>query len=193
MKQLKTFSSGLLVLIAALLISCGGEKTFRSDKWEVTLHSSEYQKDFKYQTYVHPTGMTEATVEGLVVEFTCGYTGSDGLSMPPQVSLRRLSDKIKIDEFRDIVEQFSQFIRVHIQKFAPQRKGIDPDDILQEVKIKIWNILSNEKKIDNYASYIKKIVNSSVIDHLRRIRREERVLFSEMQRKIEERRSTYNI
>ncbi len=35
-------------------------------------------------------------------------------------------------------------------------------------------------------------MNSSVIDHLRRIRREERVLFSEMQRKIAERRSTYN-
>ena len=102
------------------------------------------------------------------------------------------NDKARIAEFIDIVEQFSQFIRVHIQKFAPQRKGIDPDDILQEVKIKIWNILSDEKKIDNYASYIKKIVNSSVIDQLRRIRREERVIFTEMQRKIAERRSTYN-
>ena len=106
--------------------------------------------------------------------------------------MHKNNDKARIDEFIDIVEQFSQFIRVHIQKFAPQRKGIDPDDILQEVKIKIWNILSDEKKIDNYASYIKKIVNSSVIDHLRKIRREERVLFSEMQRKIAERRSTYN-
>jgi RNA polymerase sigma-70 factor (ECF subfamily) len=106
--------------------------------------------------------------------------------------MNKNKNEARIDEFMDIVEQFSQFIRIHIQKFAPQRKGIDPDDILQEVKIKIWNILSNEKKIDNYASYIKKIVNSSVIDHLRRIRREERVLFSEMQRKIAERRSTYN-
>jgi len=101
-------------------------------------------------------------------------------------------DKAKIDEFMSIVEQFSQFMRIHIQKFEPQRKGIDPEDILQEVKIKIWNVLTNEKKIENYASYIKKIVNSSVIDHLRRIRREERILFSEIQRKIAERRGTYN-
>jgi RNA polymerase sigma-70 factor (ECF subfamily) len=100
-------------------------------------------------------------------------------------------DKAKIDEFMSIVEQFSQFMRIHIQKFEPQRKGIDPDDILQEVKIKIWNVLTNEKKIENYASYIRKIVNSSVIDHLRRIRREERILFSEIQRKIAERRGTY--
>ena len=100
-------------------------------------------------------------------------------------------DKAKIAEFMSIVEQFSQFMRIHIQKFEPQRKGIDPDDILQEVKIKIWNVLTNEKKIENYASYIRKIVNSSVIDHLRRIRREERILFSEIQRKIAERRGTY--
>jgi RNA polymerase sigma factor (sigma-70 family) len=106
--------------------------------------------------------------------------------------MSKKNDKARIDEFLSVVEQFSQFIRVHIQKFAPQNKGIDPDDILQEVKIKIWNVLIDEKKIDNYASYIKKIVNSSVIDHLRRIRREERVLFTEMQRKISERRSTYN-
>ncbi len=102
------------------------------------------------------------------------------------------TDKERIDEFKNIVEQFSQFIRIHIQKFSPQRKGIDPDDILQEVKMKIWKVLNDEKKIDNYASYIKKIVNSSVIDHLRKIRREESVIFLEIQRKIAERRSTYN-
>jgi len=100
-------------------------------------------------------------------------------------------DKAKIEEFTGVIEQFSQFIRSNIQKFEPQRKGIDPDDILQEVKIKIWNILTDEKKIENYASYIKKIVNSTFIDHLRRIRREELILFSEMQRKISERRGTY--
>jgi len=102
------------------------------------------------------------------------------------------NDKARIDEFKTIIEQFSKFIRIHIQKFSPQRKGIDPDDILQEVKIKIWNVLNNEKNIDNYASYIKKIVNSSVIDHLRKIRREERVFSLEIQRKIAERRSAYN-
>lgn len=64
-------------------------------------------------------------------------------------------NKTKLDEFMDIIEQFSQFIRIHIQKFEPQRKGIDPDDIQQEVKIKIWNVLNDEKKIENYASYIK--------------------------------------
>lgn len=34
-------------------------------------------------------------------------------------------------------------------------------------------------------------MNSTVIDHIRRIRREERILFSEIQRKIAERRGTY--
>lgn len=107
------------------------------------------------------------------------------------MAMNENKDKAKIKEFTDIVEQFSQFIRIHIQKYEPQRKGIDPDDIHQEVKIKIWNVLTDEKKIENYASYIRKIVNSTVIDHIRRIRREERILFSEIQRKIAERRGTY--
>lgn len=100
-------------------------------------------------------------------------------------------EKIRADEFTAIMEKFSKFIRIHIQKFAPQNKGIDPDDVLQEVKIKIWNVLNNEKKIDNYASYIKKIVDSSVIDQLRRIRREENIVISEIQKKIAERKSSY--
>ncbi|MCJ7580455.1 MAG: hypothetical protein MUP98_07960, partial [Candidatus Aminicenantes bacterium] len=69
--------------------------------------------------------------------------------------MNKNNNNARIDEFKDIIEQFSQFIRIHIQKFTPQKKGIDPDDILQEVRIKIWNLLTNEKKIDNYASYIK--------------------------------------
>lgn len=102
-----------------------------------------------------------------------------------------IDNKAKIEEFNKIIEQFSHFMRIHVQKFAPQQKGIDPDDILQEVKIKIWNILSDEKKIDNYASYIKKIVNSSVIDHIRSTRRQERIIISEIQQKISERKSKY--
>lgn len=99
--------------------------------------------------------------------------------------------RIKIKEFEDILDRFSRFIVFQIQKFSPQQKGIDPDDVLQDVKIKIWKILNDEKKIDNYASYIKKIVDSSVIDQLRRMRREEHILFSEMQRRIAEKKNAY--
>lgn len=97
----------------------------------------------------------------------------------------------KLKEFEKTLERFSRFLRGNIQRFDPQRKGLDPDDILQEVKMKIWKVLNDEKQIKNLSSYIKKIVDSSVIDHLRRLRREEGIIFSEKQKKISDRKIRY--
>jgi RNA polymerase sigma factor (sigma-70 family) len=76
-------------------------------------------------------------------------------------------------EFEDLLNRFANFIRIHILKFNLYKYGLDPDDVSQEVRLKIWKLLHSEKNIANYPSYIKKIVNSSVIDQLRKIRREE--------------------
>ena len=100
-------------------------------------------------------------------------------------------DEEKIKEFEDIINRFSRFFKANIQKFNVQKNGIDPDDILQEVKIKIWKILEDEKKIKNYASYIRKIVDSSVIDQLRKFKREKGVFIHEKHKWISEQKSNY--
>lgn len=100
-------------------------------------------------------------------------------------------DEEKLITLEAVLERFSRFIQAHIQKYNPQKNGIDPDDIFQEIKIKIWKILRNEKKIKNYSSYIKKIVNSSVIDQLRKSRREEGILFHEKLKEISDHKSFY--
>jgi DNA-directed RNA polymerase specialized sigma24 family protein len=93
-------------------------------------------------------------------------------------------DQKKEDELRSILDRFSGLIKVHIIKFNPQRFGLDPDDIAQEVRIKIWRLLHYEKNIKSYASYIKKIVNSSVIDLLRKCKRDEGIVLLEKQKKV---------
>jgi RNA polymerase sigma-70 factor (ECF subfamily) len=97
----------------------------------------------------------------------------------------------KIKEFENLINRFSQFVKAHIQKFNVQKSGIDPDDIFQEVKIKIWKILEDEKKIENYASYIRKIVDSSIIDQLRKLKRERGIFTHEKQRCIFDQKSNY--
>jgi len=97
----------------------------------------------------------------------------------------------KIEEFEDVINRFSALIKADVQKFELQKKGIDPDDIIQEVKIKLWKILENEKKIKNYASYIRKIINSSVIDQLRKLKRERGIFILEKYRQVSERKSNY--
>lgn len=99
--------------------------------------------------------------------------------------------KTKPKEFESVIDRFSLFIRSHIQKYNLPKRGIDPEDIIQEVKIKIWKILEDEKKIKSYASYIKKIVDSSVIDKLRKLRREEQVLDFERRKIISELKTHY--
>jgi len=103
------------------------------------------------------------------------------------------SDEEKIKEFEVIISRFSRFVKANIQKFNVQKNGIDPDDILQEVKIKIWKILENEKKIKNYASYIRKIVDSSIIDQLRRSKREKGIFIQEKHKLVSEQKSNYLI
>ena len=102
-----------------------------------------------------------------------------------------ISERAREEELETLLARFSGFIRAHIQKFDIQRLGIDPDDVAQEVKIKIWRLFESEKNIVNHASYIKKIVDSSVIDQIRRLRREEMIFRLERQKQVAEREDMY--
>lgn len=99
------------------------------------------------------------------------------------------ADKIK--EFDLVLKKFARSIQGNIQKFNLPKEGIDPDDVFQEVRIKIWKLLNDEKKIINYSSYIRKIVDSSVIDHIRKMRRERVLILQQKQMAISEWKSTY--
>ncbi len=101
-------------------------------------------------------------------------------------------DPRKEKEFELILNRFSAFIRAQIVKFNLQKYGLDPDDIAQEVRIKIWKLLHNEKYISNYPSYIKKIIDSSVIDQFRKLKREEGVFLQEKMKKISEKQNLFS-
>jgi len=100
-------------------------------------------------------------------------------------------DKNKEDEFHVLLNKFAVLIKAQINKFNPQKFGLDPEDVSQEIKVKIWKILHSEKEIKNYPSYIRKIVNSSVIDLLRKWKREESIFICEKQRKVSEIKDDY--
>lgn len=94
-------------------------------------------------------------------------------------------------KFNQLIRDFSQYIQFHIHKYNPQKKGIDPDDISQEIQIKLWKIINKNKNIQNQAAYIRKVVNSTVIDFLRKKRREEGIYIYAKQNKISEIKNPY--
>ena len=81
---------------------------------------------------------------------------------------------------------------MHLHKFYPNRFGLDSEDLYQEVRIKIWKVLRSEKDIKCLASYIKKIIDSTVIDQIRKIKREENVYNYELERKTSELKALYS-
>ncbi len=52
-------------------------------------------------------------------------------------------------------------------------------------------MLSFEKEIDNFPSYLKKVVSSSVIDTLRKLKRDEGIILHEKQSRISEMKADY--
>jgi RNA polymerase sigma-70 factor (ECF subfamily) len=100
-------------------------------------------------------------------------------------------DEKRTAELEALLDQFSGLIKVQIHKFNPGRFGLDPEDISQEIRIRIWKVLNNEKEIANFPSYLRKIVSSSVIDMLRKFKRQENVVLHEKQKKISETKFDY--
>jgi RNA polymerase sigma factor (sigma-70 family) len=95
-------------------------------------------------------------------------------------------------DFQIIIDNFAHYIRILICQYQLSRYGLDPEDIVQDVNLRIWKLVRTEKKISNYSSYIKKIVSSSVIDHIRKLRREEGLYNHEKQIRIAELELSYN-
>lgn len=92
----------------------------------------------------------------------------------------------KGEELSVILESYAQFMQKHIQKFNLLKYGLDPEDIMQDVRIKIWNLIRSERTVYSHGAYIKKIINTSVIDQLRRLRRQDFLFLHEKQKRIAE-------
>ena len=90
------------------------------------------------------------------------------------------------DELNNILASYAHFLNIHIQKYDLLKYGLDPEDIMQDVRIKIWNLIRSQRKVYSHGSYIKRIINSAVIDQLRKLRRQDNLFSHEKQKQISE-------
>ena len=90
------------------------------------------------------------------------------------------------EELSSILESYAQFMHRHIQKFNLLKYGLDPEDIMQDVRIKIWNFIRSDRTVYSRGAYIKKIIDSSIIDQLRRLRRQDGLFLHEKLKQIAE-------
>ncbi len=64
-------------------------------------------------------------------------------------------------------------------------RGIDPEDIVQEVRVRLWKTMGSEKKITNPKSYIKRVVNSVLIEEIRKARRRQELVVRTGEQELE--------
>ena len=100
--------------------------------------------------------------------------------------------RTKEDEFFAILNSQVHFINYQVLTSNLQKYGLDPEDVIQDIKIRIWKLVCNEKVIKNHRPYIRKIIYSSIIDQFRKHRREEDLFRFEANRHISELESSYN-
>jgi RNA polymerase sigma factor (sigma-70 family) len=76
-----------------------------------------------------------------------------------------------------LILDFSRYIISRVNSFRYQKYGIDQDDLLQNIYIRIFKVFEkNDKKIRAFKSYISRIVDSVVIDTIKSSRKETEAL-----------------
>jgi RNA polymerase sigma-70 factor (ECF subfamily) len=108
--------------------------------------------------------------------------------IPYTIYIFMKNHKIGAEEIEALLEKFSWSIKASVSKFGLEKRGIDPEDVIQEVKIKIWKKFGQEKNISHYSSYIQRIINSILVDHIRKVRRQEKLILHEKQKLLFEER-----
>ncbi|MEO6076227.1 MAG: sigma-70 family RNA polymerase sigma factor [Dokdonella sp.] len=67
-----------------------------------------------------------------------------------------------------ILRDYGTRLRYLLRSHKLDQRGIDPDDVEQEVRIRLWRAIERDRFGDFHASYIQRAVASAVIDALRR-------------------------
>lgn len=67
-----------------------------------------------------------------------------------------------------LLVQYEGAIRAQLLRLAPRLRAADIDDLTQEVRIRLWQVLKLEKNLQQPASYLKRVVLTATIDALRR-------------------------
>ncbi|HOW86649.1 MAG TPA: RNA polymerase sigma factor [Candidatus Aminicenantes bacterium] len=98
----------------------------------------------------------------------------------------------KEEEFKKILDVYSPFMNFQVQRFNLVKYGLDPEDILQDVKIRIWKLVRDGRTVLSPTSYIRRIVSSAVIDQLRKRRRDDSLYLHEKQKHISEQNYPYS-
>ena len=72
--------------------------------------------------------------------------------------------------FRELFNAYKPQLRRVLERRLAGNHGVDVDDVLQDVAMRLWRAICDERKIQHDASYIHRIASTALIDAVRRAR-----------------------
>lgn len=72
------------------------------------------------------------------------------------------------EKLEQLLDRFGSRVRAQIASKSLNLHGIDPDDVEQEVRIRLWKALERDPNGDFPASYIQRVVVTVMVDAVRR-------------------------
>jgi len=69
-----------------------------------------------------------------------------------------------------LLDEYGSFLRSAVRRLCPATLGVRAEEIEQDARIRLWQALKRERKIDDPASYLYRIAATAAIDAVRRVR-----------------------
>lgn len=79
-----------------------------------------------------------------------------------------MSDKSVHARLEQLLLQYGARLHAMLTAYGLDRQGIDPADVEQEVRIRLWRAVQRDRSGAFHASYVQRVVASTVIDAMRR-------------------------
>jgi len=87
--------------------------------------------------------------------------------MPRDRALTRVADAAE-PRLLALLAEFSPRLRAIVLARCPRVLGVDPDEVEQDVRVRLWQALEREREILQPASYLYQTAMSVIVDHIRR-------------------------
>ena len=93
-----------------------------------------------------------------------------GAAARPLAAVAALGGRRAAEPLEALLVRFGARVRTLVATHCRADQGLDPDDVEQEVRIRLWRALERDRNAVFPASYIQRVVVSTVIDQLRRLK-----------------------
>lgn len=70
--------------------------------------------------------------------------------------------------FKDVIERWAGFVRATLRQIDPRMGSADLEELEQDVRMKLWQVLVTEGQFDKPAAFIRKLVLNVSIDAARK-------------------------